>query len=432
MAERGAAMGRSVLRLCRRIAACTDVLGGTTRLFLSPATREVHVLLSQEMHALGMQVRLDRAGNLRGMYAGEAAGAPVLLLGSHIDTVPDAGAFDGVLGIAVALAVVKALAGRQLRYAIEVIAFSEEEGVRFGFPFIGSRGVLATLGAEELARVDAQGVSLANAIEEFGLGAAVGGLTPGTFAFVECHIEQGPVLEALGLPLGVVTGVVGQTRLELTFTGRANHAGTTPMNLRQDALAGAAAWISVVEQHAGSVSGLVATVGSIRVSPGAVNVIASEAVVSLDVRHGEDAVRAGAVVALLAAAERAGAQRGVRVSARETSRQDAVAMDARLCEELAGAIERAGAEAHRMISGAGHDAMILAEKMPAAMLFVRTPGGLSHHPDEAVAEADVQVACDALCGLLERLEGWVVDPMHHGEAAMHGAHGVGAWREGER
>ncbi len=414
--EAGLGPAEYVLGLCARVAALTDVPGTIERLFLSPATREVHVLLAAEMRALGMQVRVDGVGNLRGFYAAAREGAPVLLVGSHIDTVPNAGAFDGVLGVALGLELVRGLAGRRLRYAVEVIAFSEEEGVRFRLPFIGSRAVVGTLGEAELGRVDEDGVSVAAAVREFMGEPTLGtvelsrrwgtGLTAGTFAFVECHIEQGPVLEALGLPLGVVSAVAGQTRLELTFSGAANHAGTTPMHLRRDALAAAAAWVGAVERYAGGVEGMVATVGSIKVTPGAVNVIAAAAVVSLDVRHALDGVRERAVAELVAAAELAGGARGVSVAWRETSRQDAVAMDDRLCAELAEAVRGCGQGLHSMVSGAGHDAMILAEKVPSTMLFVRTPGGVSHHPDEAVRVEDVQAACDVLRGMLERLEAW--------------------------
>lgn len=394
-----------VLGLCARVATCTDVPGTIERLFLSPATREVHALLTAEMLALGMQVRVDGIGNLRGFYAAERVDAPVLLVGSHIDTVPNAGAFDGVLGVAIGLGLVRGLGTRRLAYAVEVIAFSEEEGVRFRLPFIGSRALVGALGKLELDRMDADGVSLSRAMQDFGLTPELdSGLTPGTFAFLECHIEQGPVLEALGLPLAVVTAIVGQTRLELTFSGRANHAGTTPMHLRQDALTAAAAWVGAVERYACGVDGMVATVGSIQVTPGAVNVIAASAVVSLDVRHAVDATRETALVALVAAAEREASVRGVSVAWRETSRQDARAMDHRLCEKLAEAVRACGQTVYPMVSGAGHDAMILAEKVPSAMLFVRTPKGLSHHPEEAVRAEDVQAACDALRSLLGLLE----------------------------
>lgn len=395
---------RYALELCARIAACTDVPGSITRLFLSPATHSVHVILRAEMEALGMAVRVDAAGNLRGIYPGASEDAPILLTGSHIDTVPDAGAFDGVLGVAIPLACLRALAGRRLPFAVEVIAFSEEEGIRFRMPFLGSRAVVGSLGPTELQRLDQGGISVAEALRTFGLDPATlpaAGLSPGTFGFVEVHLEQGPVLEALGLPLGVVTSIVGQTRLELSFHGRANHAGTTPMHLRQDALSAAAEWISAVERHARTVPGLVATVGMITVSPGAANVIAGTAVLSLDVRHAEDAMREQAVAELLVAAEQSAAARGVQLSSRGTSRQEAVAMDARMSGAIGAAIAEAGFPLHPMVSGAGHDAMILAAAVPSGMLFVRTPKGLSHHPDEAVSQPDVAAACAAFLRFLD-------------------------------
>jgi allantoate deiminase len=397
---------RYALDLCARIAQCTDVPGGITRLFLSESTHRVHDLLRAAMQDLGMEVRVDAAGNLRGIYPGEAEHAPILLTGSHVDTVPDAGAFDGVLGVAIPLACLRALAGRSLPFAVEVIAFSEEEGIRFRLPFIGSRAVVGSLTPAELQRVDAEGVSIAEAIGDFGLNVKAlpdAGLSPGTFGFVEVHIEQGPVLEALDLPLGVVTSIVGQTRLELTFRGRANHAGTTPMHLRHDALAAAAEWIATVERHARNVPGLVATVGMISVTPGAANVVPGAAVLSLDVRHAEDAMREQAVVELLAAAARTAAPRGVNVSSRETSCEAAVAMHPRMARALASAVAAAGFPVHRMVSGAGHDAMILAAAVPAGMLFLRTPKGLSHHPEEAVSEADVGAACAVYLRLLQGL-----------------------------
>ncbi len=400
-----------VLDLCARLGLLTDVPGTTTRLFLSPATREVHALLKAEMQALRMAVRTDAIGNLRGLYAGEGEGT--LLIGSHIDTVLDAGRYDGVLGVAMALGLVRALAGTRLLYAIEVIAFSEEEGVRFRLPFLGSRALAGTLGETELARVDQTGISVAEAVRAFGLepeNLSDCAPTPGTFAFFEMHIEQGPLLEAQGLALAAVTTICGQSRLTLTFNGQANHAGTTPMRFRSDALMAAAQWMVAVETLAKETAGLVATVGVIDAKPGAVNIIPGEVTVSLDVRHADDKVRVGAVRRLVAKAESIARYRSmevagttvvrkVSVAAVETSVQKSVAMDA----QLIGLLREAGAEV-TMASGAGHDAMIVAGVMPAAMLFLRTPGGLSHHPAEAVLAEDVGAGLEVGLRFLRGLE----------------------------
>jgi allantoate deiminase len=247
-----------------------------------------------------------------------------------------------------------------------------------------------------LERRDSQGMSVAEALYGFGLRpqniAKSCALASEVFAALEVHIEQGPVLEAEDLSLGVVEAIVGQSRFELTFTGQANHAGTTPMRLRHDALAAAAQWVTDVERYAANYQQLVATVGQLEVSPGAVNVVPGEVRATLDVRHPKDESRHAAVANLLTKAELAAAQRGVRVSARAMSKQAAVSMNRRLTVALQEAAARAGHETHAMFSGAGHDAMILAPLVPTTMLFVRSPGGLSHHPDETVRVVDVEAA----------------------------------------
>jgi len=395
------------LALCDRIAAHTDVPGTITRTFLSPATRDVHALLTAEMRALGMTVRTDSAGNLRGLYPADAPEAPVLLLGSHIDTVPNAGRYDGILGVAVPLALLRAINGKRLPFAIEIIAFSEEEGIRFKLPFIGSRALIGELGPDELARTDADGITLAQAIRNFGLdpaNLADAAITPDTFTFLEVHIEQGPLLESLSLPLGIVEAIVAQSRFELTFSGQANHAGTTPMDLRRDALTAAAAFISEVETVAGNTPGLVATVGVIHALPGAPNIIPGTVTCSLDIRHADDAIRGWNAAQLLAQAKADCQRRGIGITIRETSTQRSMPMDVALTYALAEAVNRTGHAPHRMNSGAGHDAMILAAKIPTAMLFIRTPGGLSHHPDESVLLTDVQAALESCMQLLETLK----------------------------
>jgi len=400
-------IGHEVVGRCRQLGAYTEEPGFITRRFLSNPMHRVHADLRAWMEQACMNVRVDAAGNLRGYYGAARADAPKLIVGSHLDTVPHAGAFDGILGVVLGVALVKALSGRRLRFAIEVVGFSEEEGVRFGFPFIGSRALAGSLDDALLTKRDADGVSVTDAIRAFGLDPAGIGearVRGATLGYLEFHIEQGPVLESLQLSLGIVTSVAGQSRLEVMFEGKANHAGTTPMHLRRDALAGAAEWIGAVEREAAATPSLVATVGKIEAEPGAANVIAGSVRMSLDVRHTKDEVRAGAVKRLLDAAQQIAMQRGLVASSEPRLDQAAVAMDAQLVEMLGCAVREGGYPEHRMHSGAGHDAMVMAERMPAAMLFLRSPGGISHHPDEAVLEADVAAALAAGLNFVEQLE----------------------------
>jgi len=328
------------------------------------------------------------------------------MIGSHLDTVPNAGSYDGILGVVLALALLQALDGRRLPIALEVVGFSEEEGVRFGIPFIGSRALVGRLDEKLLGTRDTQGVSVREAISNFGLNAGAieeAGLPDDTCGYLEFHIEQGPVLENLGLPLAVVDVIAGQSRMGLTFIGRANHAGTTPMDLRFDAVAAAAEWITTVEREARKIPGLVATVGSVKTRPGVANAIAGEAFLSLDVRHRDDAVRTTAVDALTRCAEEIARRRGLSVLCRAYSDQKAVAMDGFLGDQIEEAILKTGSKLHRMASGAGHDAMILSEKVPAGMIFLRTPGGISHDPAESVLVEDVEKAIECGLHLLDQL-----------------------------
>ena len=382
---------------CRELAAITDVPGETTRTYLSPAMRRANDLVAKWMTAAGLTVHMDAAGNLRGRRESNAPNAKTFILGSHLDTVPNAGAYDGPLGVLMAIAIAEATRNTPLPFALETIAFSEEEGVRFGIPFIGSRAVAGTLHDTLLARTDKAGISVREAIRAYGLHdtAIPSAAIHNALGYLEFHIEQGPVLESEGLPLGVVEALVGQSRFELIFTGHANHAGTTPMRLRHDAMAAAAAWIAEVERYATASPTLVATVGSVQTFPGAGNVIAGKVTASLDVRSPRDDIRNEAAQHLLDFANQCGSARGVAVAHTLRLDQPAVPMDRTLMRMLEDAVDSTGTLVYRMVSGAGHDAMIVAATMPAAMLFLRTPGGLSHHPDEAVLPADVQLGLDA-------------------------------------
>ena len=377
------ALAEDVIRRCRDIARMTEVPGETTRTFLSPPMRDVHEYLGAWMRGLRMQVHVDAAGNIRGLHGDPSK--PRLMIGSHLDTVPNAGAFDGILGVVIGIA----LAGTKPHMALEVIGFSEEEGVRFGKPFLGSR---ALIGATDW------GDPIDEAIRAFGLDPAelpAAYYAPRTIGYLEFHIEQGPVLEQLDLPLGVVEAIVGQSRYMLTFEGKANHAGTTPMPLRHDALVAAAKWVCEVDRYAREHDGLVATVGSLHVSPNAGNVSPGEVRASLDVRHARDNQRHRAVAHLLS---RADAKAGLLLD------QAAVNMDEALTAALASAVNATSYPVHRMPSGAGHDAMVIAPHIPSAMLFLRSPGGISHHPDELVLAGDVEAALFAGTEFLSQLE----------------------------
>jgi allantoate deiminase len=397
---------RCAIAECLHIAAMTEEPGRITRRYLTPPVREVHNHLRTRMESLGMGVRTDAAGNLRGIWTPDPPGRPRLIIGSHIDTVPDAGAFDGVLGVTLALEWVQLAREGALPIAIEVIAFSEEEGVRFGFPFIGSRAVAGRFDPALLELKDADGISVDHAIRAFGLdprALEAAQVHHDVVGFVEVHIEQGPVLEAGGLSVAAVSGIVGQTRLSLQFSGHANHAGTTPMPLRRDALSAAAEWIAAVETIASRTDGLVATVGKIAVEPNAANVIPGMARVSLDVRHARDSRRDAAVEELVTRAQAIADRRGITLDLTRQVNEPAVSMDERLTAWLSDAIEAAGFPAKSMPSGAGHDAMVMSTRVPAAMLFLRSPGGISHHPAETVREEDVEASLHVGRRFLERL-----------------------------
>jgi allantoate deiminase len=398
---------QEVISLCRKLAEFTEESGHITRTFLSPPMRDVHHELGGRMEQLGMSVSVDAAGNLRGFYPARTPGAPRVIIGSHLDTVPRAGAFDGILGVVMGIVMVDALTTLHMSFGIEVVGFSEEEGVRFGVPFIGSRALVGTVDEGLLALRDSQGASVAEAICSFGLDPArlpEAKLAQNTLGYLEFHIEQGPVLESLDCPLGVVEAIVGQSRLNACFTGKAGHAGTTSMKLRHDALLGAAKWIVLVETVAKSIPGLVATVGRLEIEPNAGNVIAGKARASLDVRHALDEVRHQALERMLNGAKQIAADCGLTFEWEQHLDQPAVAMDQTMVNRLGQAVKATGYPVHHMASGAGHDAMILAQKIPAAMLFLRSPGGVSHHPDENVLVEDVQAALNAGMHFLKQWE----------------------------
>jgi allantoate deiminase len=403
-----------VIRRCDQLAGCTDRPGGITRLFCSPAMSAAQAMLRGWMETAGLHCRLDPAGNLIGRLEPTAAqtgsaGVPALLIGSHLDSVVNAGRYDGVLGVLLGLAVAEIAAEVkiELPLPLEVVSFCEEEGVRYQTPYFGSRALVGDLPARLLERQDADGVTLAAALRQFG--GDPGRLTECVYrreqvlAFIEPHIEQGPVLEDASVPVGVVSGIVGQSRATLQFVGCAGHAGTVPMAVRRDALAAAAQFMVELEKFAAETSGLVATIGRVEVLPNVANVIPGEARLRLDLRHADDQHRIAAFRELVRRAEAIARQRGLEFNLLCVEEQSQVQFAPACLRLMEQAVAEAGVGQVSLSSGAGHDAVILAKHFPTAMLFVRCAGGVSHHPDESVSESDVAVALDVLCRLVTNL-----------------------------
>jgi allantoate deiminase len=401
------AYAAEVMRRCDKLAECTDEPGRITRLYGTPALARANALAAGWMRAAGLHVRQDALGNLVARLDGPEPGAPTLLLGSHLDSVRDAGRYDGPLGVLVALAALERLRdqGARLPFAVELLAFADEEGVRYHTTYLGSSAFAGTLDQALLERTDDGGVRLADAVHAFGgdPGAIPAAPRGGgdLLGYCEVHIEQGPVLEALGLPVGVVTAIAAQSRVAVRFAGVAGHAGTVPIELRRDALCAAAELVLAAEAEARATPGLVATVGQISAQPGASNVIPGLATLSLDVRHQDGAVCAAAGARLRARAEQIAAARRVELEWRVSQESPAVACAPELAGRLAQAVQDAGYALHRLPSGAGHDGAELSAITPFAMLFVRCKGGVSHNPAESVELADVAVAIGVLGRFLE-------------------------------
>lgn len=399
-----------VLRRCDVLSTCSDVTGSIKRTFLSPAMARSNGLTAEWMEAAGMEVSFDEAANLRGIYPGASADAPRLIIGSHLDTVPDAGKYDGVLGVMIGLALVESLEGRPCPFSIEVIGFSDEEGTRFGVPFIGSRATVGTLDHTMLESADAAGMTLSAALDDFHRShsnAVSARLSPSSRAYLEFHIEQGPILDDAREGLSAVNAIFGQSRATLTFNGQAGHAGTTPMELRYDAMMAAAEWMLHVESIAKSTLGIVATMGRVQCEPGATNIIPGRVRCSLDLRALDDALRVQSLVEILDAAQGIGAGRGVIVEHTVEVEQATVPLNASLTRLAQRCAANAGGTSGSMCSGAGHDAMIIAPHLPAAMIFLRSPAGVSHNPAETVIPEDVAAAVSAGMQLLAEFPKWL-------------------------
>ncbi len=400
--EEAACAAARVMARCDALAQLSESTEGLTRVYLSSEHLQANALVAQWMQQAGMNTWQDAVGNICGRYEAAQPGAQALLLGSHLDTVRNAGRYDGMLGVLAAIEVVDALnrAGLRGAQAIEIIGFADEEGTRFNIALLGSRGLTGSWPASWLACEDAQGVSVAQALALAGLSAdaifAAQRPVADFSAYLELHIEQGPVLEEEDLALGVVSAINGAHRLHARFTGEAGHAGTVPMRHRRDALAAAAEWLLFIEQTTQAFApDIVATVGTLQCEPGAVNVIPGAVSLTLDIRSPQDEARDALLQRLLAQAEVIAARRSVSFSHEIFYTIAATPCDEALRAQLSDAVREVQGRTMLLPSGAGHDAIAIAERWPSAMLFVRCAGGISHHPAESVTEEDVAQALRA-------------------------------------
>src|ERR1700761_6998233 len=401
-------LGDEIVGRINRLAAISETSDNLTRIFLTPEHRAAADLIMTWMVEAGMEARLDAIGNFCGRYEGERSGLPCLMLGSHYDTVRDAGKWDGPLGLITAISCVADLnrRGRRLPFAIEVVGFADEEGVRFASTLLGSRAVAGTFNEHVLTSKDGAGISMREALVEFGLDpdhlGAAARVRSELLAYIELHIEQGPVLEAENLPVGVVTAIAGATRLAARLTGMAGHAGTVPMALRRDALAGAAECISAIEQLCREDDGgLVGTVGYIHATPGATNVIPGQAHFTIDMRAPTDLRRNRSVTEMVRRIEAIAKRRSLELQLDVTHENRTVPCAPWLKTQVAEAVAAEGYAVFELASGAGHDGMAMVDVADVAMVFVRCRGGISHNPDEHVETTDADAGARVLLRLIE-------------------------------
>ncbi|HWL18045.1 MAG TPA: allantoate amidohydrolase [Bradyrhizobium sp.] len=409
-------LGEEIVSRINALAAISETPEHLARVFLTREHRAAAELILGWMRSAGMRAHLDAIGNVCGRYEGVREGLiyeglPCLMLGSHYDTVRDAGKWDGPLGLISAISCVAELnrRGRRLPFAIEVTGFADEEGVRFASTLLGSRAVAGTFDESALNARDADGVAMREALRTFGLDpdhiGAAARVRRELLAYLELHIEQGPVLEQENLPVGVVTAIAGATRLAARLSGMAGHAGTVPMALRRDALAGAAECIGAIEEFcATDTGGLVGTVGYIQAMPGATNVIPGQVSFTIDIRAPTDAHRKRAVSDIVRRIEAIAKRRQLALQLDVTHENRTAPCAPWLKAHVADAIAAEGFRAFELPSGAGHDGMAMIDIADVGMIFVRCRGGISHHPDEHVELADADAGARVLLRLIENFK----------------------------
>jgi allantoate deiminase len=401
-------LGREIADRINALAAISETPDHLTRIFLTSEHRAAAEAILGWMREAGMNARLDAIGNVCGRYEGKTAGALCLMLGSHYDTVRDAGRWDGPLGLITAISCVAELSrrGKRLPFAIEVTGFADEEGVRFASTLLGSRAVAGTFDEGVLNARDADGVSMRDALKDFGLDpdhvGAAARVRRELLAYLELHIEQGPVLEGQNIPVGVVTAIAGATRLAARLTGMAGHAGTVPMALRRDALAGASECIVAIEQFCRTdINSLVGTVGYIHAMPGATNVIPGQVSFTIDIRAPTDMHRKRAVADIVRQIETIARRRDLALQLDVTHENRTAPCAPWLRTQISEAIGAEGFRVFELPSGAGHDGMAMIDVADIGMIFVRCRGGISHHPEEHVELADADASARVLLRVIE-------------------------------
>jgi allantoate deiminase len=393
-----------------QLAGCSSSPIGVTRLPFTAESSEAERLVEEWMKAAGMTVRKDGLNNIIGHYEGKDPTAPVLLIGSHLDSVIEAGKYDGTLGVISGIEVVQTLRDNGLVFdnPIEVVGFCDEEGVRFHSTFLGSKAIAGTFTAKDLERVDEQGITMAEALKGIGIADRYAyksaSRTPDELlAYIELHIEQGPVLEKENEPVGVVSGIAGATRFSFEIIGKPGHAGTVPVAIRQDALLGASDLISFIEKIAIQNEPLVATVGKLTVSPGASNVIPGLVTGTLDIRDLNVERKQKAIHAIFTEGERIAQARGLQVKFEQVMEAEPVYCNEEMIKLIEESISERNGSVVSLVSGAGHDAMAMADVTNVAMIFVRCKDGLSHHPDEFVTVEDMGAGAEVLYSTVLKL-----------------------------
>lgn len=381
---------------CDQLAAFSQDPSCMDRRYLTKEHKLANQQVALWMQQAGMKVWQDEAGNQWGSVPSSVPDAPTLVIGSHLDTVPNGGKYDGILGVLLPIALVQYLHDQQqsLPFNLQIVGFGDEEGTRFGATLLGSHAVAGTWHENWATLSDHEGIGLPQALREFGLDInriRHGARPQDISTFLEIHIEQGPVLEAQRLPVGIVNAIAGARRFKCSVSGMAGHAGTVPMTMRQDALAGAAEMILAVEKNAIK-QNVVATVGKLTCLSGATNVICGKAEFSIDIRSENDQQRDAAFTLIEQQLQDIAQRRQLSLDIQQTHSAAAVKCDNNLQTRLAAAIRQAGIKPYTLTSGAGHDTMAMANICPVAMLFMRCEKGISHHPAEAICSNDIEVS----------------------------------------